>query len=235
VRAVEDRFTLSLDSSGAPLYKRGLKAGPARAPIRETLAAALLMAADYDPRRPLVDPLCGSGTFSLEAAMMAKQMAPGLKREFAFMGWPAFPEGQWGFIKREAESTVKALTHPLIFSSDIDAGACTRLAGMIAGNGLSDAVAVTQKDFFQCGADQYGGAPGLVVINPPYGIRIGSEHKADELFRAIGRHLAQRFRGWTVALIAPNPELALSLPFPAKRMPLLHGGLKLTLVLGNIP
>jgi putative N6-adenine-specific DNA methylase len=100
VRVVKDRFTLSLDSSGEPLYKRGLKAGPARAPIRETLAAAMLMAAGYDPRRPLVDPLCGSGTFSLEAAMMAKQMAPGLKRRFAFMDWPAFREGQWAFLKR---------------------------------------------------------------------------------------------------------------------------------------
>ena len=149
VRAVEDRFTLSLDSSGAPLYKRGLKAGPARAPIRETLAAAMLMAANYDPRRPLVDPLCGSGTLSLEAAMMAKQMAPGLKREFAFMGWPAFREGQWGFIKREAESNVQDLMQPLIFASDIDAGACERLAGMIAGNGLSDAVSVVKKDFFR--------------------------------------------------------------------------------------
>jgi putative N6-adenine-specific DNA methylase len=235
VRALEDRFTLSLDSSGEPLYKRGLKAGPAVAPIRETLAAAMLLAAGYDPRRPLVDPLCGSGTFSLEAAMMAKQMAPGLKREFAFMGWPAFPGGQWGFIKQEAESNVQELMQPMIFASDVDSGTCDRLAGIIAGNGVSDAVSVTQRDFFQCGADQYGGGPGLVAINPPYGIRIGSAKKADALFRNIGRHLAQRFRGWTVVLIAPRPELARRLSFPARRMPLLHGGLKLTLVLGNIP
>ncbi|WP_372677922.1 class I SAM-dependent RNA methyltransferase [Desulfosarcina sp.] len=235
VRAVEDRFTLSLDSSGEPLYKRGLKAGPAVAPIRENLAAAILMAAGYDPRRPLVDPLCGSGTFSLEAAMIAKQMAPGLKREFAFMGWPAFSEGQWGFIKREAESTVQDLMQPLIYASDIDAGSCDRLAGMIAGNGLSDAVKVVHKDFFQCAADQYGHGTGLVVINPPYGIRIGSAKKADALFKTIGRHLEQRFKGWTVAMIAPRPDLARSLPFPASRLPLYHGGLKLTLVLGDVP
>ncbi len=235
VRAVDDRFTLSLDSSGEPLYKRGLKAGPARAPIRETLAAAMLMAAGYDPRRPLVDPLCGSGTFSLEAAMMAKQMAPGLKRAFAFMGWPAFSEGQWRFIKREAESKVKDLKQPLIFASDVDAEACEQLAVMIKGRGLSDAVSVVRKDFFQCGADQYGDGTGLVAINPPYGIRIGSAKKADALFRNIGRHLAQRFKGWTVALIAPRPELARGLPFPARRVPLHHGGLKLNLVLGKIP
>ena len=74
-----------------------------------------------------------------------------------------------------------------------------------------------------------------MAINPPYGIRIGSAKKADELFRNIGRHLAQRFKGWTVVLIAPRSELASGLPFPARRLPLHHGGLKLTLVLGKIP
>ncbi len=235
VRVVKDRFTLSLDSSGEPLYKRGLKAGPAKAPIRETLAAAILAAAGYHSRRPLVDPLCGSGTFSLEAAMMAKQMAPGVMRRFAFMGWPAFREGQWGFLKREAASQRQALSRPMIFASDVDAGACERLTGIVASNGLSDAVQVVQKDFFQTDADRYGGKPGLVIINPPYGIRIGSAKQADELFKQLGRHLTRRFRGWQVALIAPRPALARGLPFAAKQMPLLHGGLKLTLVLGRIP
>ena len=233
VRAVEDRFTLSLDSSGEPLYKRGLKAGPARAPIRETLAAAMLMAAGYDSRRPLVDPLCGSGTFSLEAAMMAKQMAPGLKREFAFMGWPAFREDQWAFLKREAESHMTVLDHPLIFASDIDGGACQRLSGLILGNGLSDAVKVAQKDVFQCEANQYGGGQGLVTINPPYGIRIGSANQAAILFNRICRHLVQRFNGWEVVLIAPR-DLVRQLPFATRRLPLFHGGLKLTLIVGTI-
>ena len=233
VRAVEDRFTLSLDSSGEPLYKRGLKAGPARAPIRETLAAAMLMAAGYDSRRPLVDPLCGSGTFSLEAAMMAKQMAPGLKREFAFMGWPAFREDQWAFLKREAESHMTVLDHPLIFASDIDGGACERLAGLILGNGLSDAAKVAQKDVFQCEANQYGGGQGLVTINPPYGIRIGSANQAAILFNRICRHLVQRFNGWEVVLIAPR-DLVRQLPFATRRLTLFHGGLKLTLIVGTI-
>ena len=235
VRAVEDRLTLSLDSSGEPLYKRGLKTGPARAPIRETLAAAILMTAGYDPRRPLLDPLCGSGTFSLEAAMLAKKHPPGVHRDFAFMGWPAFRENQWGYLMREAESLILDLDQPLIFASDVDAGACEWLAGTIAGNGLSDAVKVAQKDLFQCEAGQYGSVPGLVVINPPYGIRIGSAKQADDLFEAICRHLAHRFKGWRVALIAPRRDLTRRLPFPAKRLPLLHGGLRLTLVVGNIP
>jgi putative N6-adenine-specific DNA methylase len=104
----------------------------------------------------------------------------------------------------------------------------------LAGNGLSDAVRVAQRDFFQCEADHYGDDPGLVIINPPYGIRIGSAKQADDLFNRICRHLNQRFRGWTVALIAPRPSLASGLPFPARRLPLLHGGLRLTLILGTI-
>ena len=235
VRVVKDRFTLSLDSTGEPLYKRGLKTGPARAPIRETLAAAMLMAAGYDTRRPLVDPLCGSGTFSLEAAMMAKQMAPGVKRRFAFMDWPAFRGGQWGFLKREAESEMQALKRPLIFASDVDAGACERLSGIVAGNGLSDAVQVVQKDFFQTEAGQYGRDPGLVIVNPPYGIRIGSATQADALFKDLCRHLVKQFNGWRVAMIAPRPALARGLPFAARRLPLLHGGLKLVLIVGIIP
>jgi putative N6-adenine-specific DNA methylase len=234
VRVVEDRVALSLDSSGNPLYKRGLKSGPARAPIRETQAAAILMRAGYDPRRPLVDPLCGSGTFSLEAAMIAKNLMPGTRRAFAFMDWPAFRQNQWAFLKREAASQAADLEQPRIFASDIDADVCERLAGAIAANGLSDAVRVVSRDLFRCTGEPFGHETGLIVINPPYGIRIGSIGQADDLFARIWRHLAQHFRGWTVALIAPRRELARQLPFAAKRFPLLHGGLKLTLLIGTI-
>jgi putative N6-adenine-specific DNA methylase len=100
---------------------------------------------------------------------------------------------------------------------------------------LSDAVTVERKNVFQCEASRYGGSPGLVAINPPYGVRIGSARQADDLFRDICRHLAHQFKGWNVALIAPRQELADPLPFPARRLPLFHGGLRLTLLLGNIP
>lgn len=234
VRVVQDRFTLSLDSSGAPLYKRGLKAGAARAPIRETQAAAILMRAGYDPRRPLVDPLCGSGTFSLEAAMMAKRIAPGLWRNFAFMDWPSFREKQWAFLKREARLQAKGAVQPLIFASDLDPDACERLTAAVTANGLSDAIRVAHQDIFQTTGEMFGNRPGLVVINPPYGIRIGSTGQADALFKDICRHLARRFRGWKVALIAPRRDLVRRLPFAADRFPLLHGGLRLALLIGTI-
>jgi putative N6-adenine-specific DNA methylase len=234
VRLINDRVTLSLDSSGTALYKRGLKSGPARAPLRETQAAAILMAAGYDPGRPLADPLCGAGTFSLEAAMMAKRMAPGMRRTFAFEDWPAFSPGQWAFLKREAGAGERPLDRPSIFASDIDAGACEGLHQRIADNGLADAVQVTRRDVFACEAGQYGEVPGLVAINPPYGVRIGSARQAADLFQRICRHLKAAFRGWDVALIAPDRSLIRTVPFPVRQVPLVHGGLKLAMLLGTV-
>ena len=234
VRVVDDQVALSVDSSGESLYKRGFKSGSAHAPIRETLAAVILLSAGYDGLIPLVDPMCGSGTFSLEAAMMAKQMAPGIGREFAFMGWPAYTEKKWAFLKREAEARIDLLDRPRIFASDVDPKTCAQLAEATDQNGLADAVTVSQKDFFDSRADHYGPTPGLVTINPPYGIRLGSQQQADDLFMAICRHLKTHYRGWRIALVTPNRDLARHVPFPARQMPLFHGGLTLSLVIGTI-
>ncbi|MDL2321281.1 hypothetical protein LJC47_02905 [Desulfosarcina sp. OttesenSCG-928-B08] len=234
VRVVDDRFVLSLDTSGPPLYKRGLKPGAARAPIRETLAAAILMAAGYDPEKPLVDPLCGSGTFSIEAAMMARCMAPGANRTFAFMDWPGFSARQWEFLKKEALAQITPLPFPRIFASDIDAGACDRLARHTSKNSLSDAIQVRTEDFFQLQGNRFGPDPGCIVINPPYGVRMGSVDHARHGFEQICSHLAAGFRGWRFALIVPDPEMTAHLPFQARFHPFVHGGLKLTLATGKI-
>jgi len=233
-RVVDDRVVLSVDSSGAPLYKRGFKAGLAHAPIRETLAAAILLSAGYDGVMPLVDPMCGSGTFSLEAAMMAKQMAPGCGRSFAFMGWPAYNENQWAFFKHEAESRIERLDQPRIFAADIDPGVCERLAQAVDQNALNDAVTVAQRNFFNSRADLFSQTPGLVAINPPYGVRLGSQRQAKDLFMAICRHLNHYYRGWRVALVTPHRKLVRHLPFAARQLPFTHGGLKLLLATGTI-
>ena len=104
VRGVDDRFTVSIDSSGTHLYKRGLKKHPGTAPLRETLAAASLMLAGYDPHQPLVDPMCGTGTFSLEAALMAKNIPPGWYRDFAFCRWPSYRKKRFEHLRRQAEN-----------------------------------------------------------------------------------------------------------------------------------
>ena len=128
VRLQSDRLALSLDSSGAPLYKRGLKTQGGPAPLRETLAAAVLMLAGYDRRMPLCDPMSGSGTFAIEAAMMVKQIPPGWYRTFAFMEWPAFRKPHWDYLHRQAAGMVRTTQRATIWASDRSRTAVARLA-----------------------------------------------------------------------------------------------------------
>ena len=103
IRGVDDRFSVSIDSSGDLLYKRGIKTLAGTAPVRETLAAAILMLAGYSGNEALVNPMCGSGTFAVEGALMARNIPPGWNRSFAFMGWPGFRPAQWRHIRNAAE------------------------------------------------------------------------------------------------------------------------------------
>ena len=131
VRAVDDRFTVSVDSSGAPLHERGWRQATARAPLRESVAAALLTAARWDPTTPLVDPLCGSGTIAIEAALRATGSAPAGQRDLAFQSWPGFEPGTWASVTAEADRRVsEAGAVPSIVAADRDAGAIGGPAGM---------------------------------------------------------------------------------------------------------
>lgn len=125
VRISNDRVSISIDSSGELLYKRGIKKHRATAPLRETTAAAILRLSGYDGSEPLLDPMCGSGTFSLEAAMIAQNIPAGRFRNFAFMNWPCFAPQTWEYLKRKAESGIKLISSPLIFASDTDSKACS--------------------------------------------------------------------------------------------------------------
>ena len=116
VRGVDDRFTVSIDSSGNHLHKRGLKRHHGQAPIRETLAATALRLVGYNGSEPLVDPMCGTGTFSLEAALMVKNIPPGWFREFAFMQWPSFRRKRWEYLKRQCETKFTGHPKPVIFA-----------------------------------------------------------------------------------------------------------------------
>lgn len=120
VRAVNDQLTVSIDSSGDMLYKRGLKIQGGKAPIRETTAASILALAGYHIGEPLIDPMCGTGTFSLEGAMIANHIPAGWYRNFAFMGWPCFKPSRWKHIRREAKGRITRLTKPVIFASDTE-------------------------------------------------------------------------------------------------------------------
>ncbi len=234
VRGVDDRFTVSMDSSGDILYKRGLKKHTGRAPLRETLAAAALLLAGYDGHDPLLDPMCGSGTFSLESAMMAKRIPAGWFRDFAFMGWPSFRPKRWTYIRRQAESHFVQPDRPLIFASDTDLSACQKLERCVQKHRLSDAVQVNHRDFFDLDLRELTDRVGVICINPPYGRRLGVQSESEKFFHAICHKLKSEYQGWKLVLFAPNKKLAGTVPFQTKSYPILHGGLKLALLVGKI-
>lgn len=236
IRIERDRITFSLDSSGENLYQRGLKTHHSPAPLRETLAAAILLASGYQSQHPLADPMCGSGTFALEAALMTKQIPPGFHRKFAFMDWPAFGPSQWNYFLTEAARMRRQCTSPLILASDQDEGACRKLSECIDRCRFNDAVIVRQHDFFAPPRDRSPiSPPGLVVLNPPYGRRLKTDQPIASFYKAIGVQLRNSYPGWRLAMVVPDPRFARLIPFTVTSKPLVHGGLNLALLTGRIP
>jgi putative N6-adenine-specific DNA methylase len=234
VRGIDDCFTISIDSSGDHLHKRGLKKHPGKAPLRETIAAAALLLAGYRGDRPLVDPMCGTGTFSLEAALMAKKIPPGWFREFAFEGWPSFRQAQWNYLKRQYEKKFARHGTQSIFAFDNDPRTAKRLKNCLKRHDLEDAVSVAQKNFFYLSPSEFSDQKGLVTLNPPYGRRMGTRDESERFFLSISRRLKQTYKGWKLILIAPSKRIEKKVPFKLKTYPIFHGGLMLKLMVGKI-
>jgi putative N6-adenine-specific DNA methylase len=233
VRLIDDRCIISLDSSGEHLYRRGIKTHPGAAPIRETLAAAVLKLAGYDPGEPLMDPMCGSGTFSIEAAMQILHIPPGWFRPFAFMAWPGFQPGRWQHIRRMADPRAEPVA-PCVFASDVDPPAVHRLNACITTHDFAKAVSTRTADFFQLNPDSLTRHKGLVVLNPPYGQRLGNPGQIQGLFSAIFEKLQAGYNGWKVALISPGGRFRTVCPFPTTEHSLIHGGSRRVLLTGKI-
>ena len=234
LRGNDDRFSLSLDSSGDLLYKRGIKRHGGLAPVRETLAAAALSLAGYTGQEPLIDPMCGSGTFSLEAGMLAAHIPPGWYRKFSFMDWPSFKPKQWEYIQLKAKKNVAVGSEPMIFASDLDTNALNALAKTVQSMGLTKTIRVVQKDFFDFKPSDITLTNGLVVINPPYGIRLKTGEVKEGLLGAIIRKLISDYENWRFVLIAPEKRFVKRLPFQHSVYPVFHGGLSVNLVVGKI-
>lgn len=204
VRVLRDEFILSIDSSGELLHRRGYRLESAKAPMRETLAAAMLLGMGWTGQGPLVDPMCGSGTLPIEAALIARRMAPGRRRAFAFERWPEFAAAAWGEQRARAEAEVQPRCPCAIVGSDRDAGAVTAARENAARAGVADDVVFREAAL---SAVQAEGGPGFLVSNPPYGVRVGEERGLRDLYATIGRLVTQRFDGWTVGLLTANPRL----------------------------
>jgi putative N6-adenine-specific DNA methylase len=190
-----DICTVSADSSGALLHQRGYRGPQAKAPLRETLAAALLLAAKWDPAQPLCDPLCGSGTIAIEGGLLAMRRAPGLSRGFAFENWPGFAPRRWDELRAQARAGERAPPAP-IEASDQDAGAVAAARENAARAGVM--VQLEQRQLAQLPA---AAGPGLIACNPPYGVRIGGDVR--RVFQELGE-AARRRPGWSVAALVAD-------------------------------
>jgi putative N6-adenine-specific DNA methylase len=230
-RIDNDQCTLSIDTSGDLLHKRGHKAAVSKAPIRETMAALLLRRCGFSGGEPLLDPMCGSGTFVIEAAEMALGLKPGRSRSFAFEQLATFDAAIWQEMRRAASEPTRSALVYRFQGSDRDAGAIRMSRDNAARAGVSNAT-----DFQQLTVSELqppDGPAGLVMVNPPYGDRIGDKSKLQPLYRSLGQTLLQRFAGWRVGLITSEPTLARAtgLPFKPPSAPIAHGGLRVQLFL----
>ncbi|MEO0831546.1 MAG: class I SAM-dependent RNA methyltransferase [Pseudomonadota bacterium] len=223
VRIEDNLCTFSIDTSGAPLHQRGHKQAVGKAPLRESLAAALLRHARYRAGEPLVDPMCGSGTFVLEAAEMTLGLFPGRSRTFAFEQLPGFDVDEWDAMR---SLSGKPAGEARFYGSDRDQGV-VRSATANAERAGVDAVCA-----FQCHAvsdlQRPAGPPGLVMVNPPYGGRVGNKKLLFALYGALGKTLKEWFSDWRVGLLTSEASLAQTtgLPFGSEPLALMNGGLK---------
>ncbi len=234
IRVVEDRFTVSLDSSGEPLYKRGIKKDVGRAPLRETLAAAALKLAGFSGEEPLLDPMCGSGTFAMEGAMMAMNIPPGRHRKFAFMEWPAFRPRRWAHLRRQAEALITRVDAPMVFASDKDERVLAALEKNLRNQEIAHAIQVSGGDFFHLSPPKTFKTTGVIAINPPYGMRLGAKREIRGLYSSILAKLNAEFKGWKLALITPDRRLAGSFISRMAARTLSHGGVKILLLTGKV-
>jgi putative N6-adenine-specific DNA methylase len=231
VRLVENRCTISLDSSGALLHKRGYRLATAKAPLRETLAAGILMASGWDLRSPLIDPFCGSGTIPIEAALMARKIAPGVSRRFAFMEWPNFDGETWERLKALSRQGLPKSVPPVL-GSDRDAGAI-RVAGENAGRaGVADDIVFSRRALSDLEAPS---GRGWVATNPPHGVRLKGKRDLRSLYIRLGRVLRDQCPGWKAAILCGSDSLLdmIGIQFD-RRFPMQSGGLKVTLATGKI-
>ncbi len=227
VRIEDDLATLSIDTSGESLHKRGHKEAVNRAPMRETMASLFLRQCGFAGTEPVLDPMCGSGTFVIEAAEIAARLLPGRSRAFALEQLVSFDAMAWQTMR--AAAPVGARTDIRFYGSDRDAGAIGMSRENAERAGVADLTVFTALAVSELVAPE--GPPGLVIVNPPYGARIGDRQALFPLYRALGQVLKERFSGWRVGIIATDKALmqATGLPLLPPGPPVLHGGLRVTL------
>lgn len=238
VRFLHDRCTVSMDSSGELLHRRGYRQATGKAPLRETLAAAVLLASGWDRQTPLLDPLCGSGTLLIEGALMARNIPPGLAssaqtpRKYAFQEWPTFDSHSWQQIVGEARAQVRDAVAAPIVGSDRDAGAIEAAKSNGARAGVAADIALSVRSL---SAAEVPTGTGWLVTNPPYGIRVGEADRVRNLYAALGGFARRCLTGWTLALLSADPGLERQLGIPLREaLRTKNGGIPVRVVVGKV-
>jgi 23S rRNA (guanine2445-N2)-methyltransferase / 23S rRNA (guanine2069-N7)-methyltransferase len=236
----QNQATVSIDLSGESLHRRGYRQNRGAAPLKETVAAAMLLLGDW-PRlaslgAPLLDPMCGSGTLPIEAALIAANIAPGsLRSHFGFLGWRQHDAGLWKRLLEEARGARIRIDRgaPHIVGYDDDAGVVRAALANVERAGLRGAVRIEKGSLDQCAAPEGidGETRGLCVVNPPYGERLGNAEELTPLYGQIGDVLRRRFLGWKGLVLTGNARLAKSIGLrPARRHILYNGAIECRLL-----
>ena len=220
VQLLKDRAQIVLDTTGASLHKRGYRKLVTEAPLKETMAAAMVLLSRWRPDRPLYDPFCGSGTIPIEAAMIGWNIAPGLRRSFTSEQWPIIGQSHWDDAQDEAFDAVKDDVPLEIAGSDIDGEAIEVALAAAAKSGLAKELTLRTLPVAEV---KLNGEFGCIITNPPYGERLGTEREANRAIRELG-DIVEAASSWSVFALSPSREFERDYGKPAQKKRKLYNG-----------
>ena len=221
----KNQYQLYLDTSGKALYQRGFRKSSVVAPIRENLAAGILGLSGWAPGDTLLDPMCGSGTFLIEAAMIAQNQAPGLKRSFGFEHWKNFDSNLFSKLKSEYKAKIKPINFAKIYGSDIDLRSIRVAKANLQEAGLAEAVQLSCKNFTEIDPPESEGE-SVLITNPPYGERIGEDDELGAAYPIWATTLKQKFAGWRTYFLTNDLRMPKLMRLaPSKKTPIYNGAL----------
>ncbi|NUN04872.1 MAG: RNA methyltransferase [Bdellovibrio sp.] len=222
VRAIKNQFNVAIDTSGDSLFKRGYRKEVGEAPLKENLAAGLIMVTEWDKQSPLVDFMCGSGTFLIEAAMMAKNIAPGISRKrFGFQNWLNYEPEAWDKVVQEAmDAEIEELPFKF-YGFDIDRKVLNNAKDNAKRAGVDDVIEFKKEPVATVEPPV---EKGMIIINPPYGARIGDEDNLRDVYRDLSFTLKHRFKGWDAWILSGNKELIADLKLKSTRKHFVFNG-----------
>ena len=220
--------TFYLDTTGEPLFKRGYRRAQGPSPLRENLAAGILSLAGWTPGQVLLDPMCGSGTFLLEAAQIASNIAPGLNRSFAFENFLNFDQDAWAQLLTKSQATERSIDAGTLFGSDHDLQAVSAAKMNVEAAGFGTTIAIEHADVLDVHPTH---SQGLLVTNPPYGVRSGHDTQLEEWYPQLGDALKRHFTGWRAFIFTADLRLPKRIRLAAtRRTPLFNGALECRLL-----